>query len=415
MVSVGGKLVLKGCSVADYLLKQRQGWYAVLEIPKDLRRVFGKSRFKQTLNTQSRAEAKIRVLGVVQGWKHQIQAARDPSSKPYGDPNAWRQEIARLRPKSEDWEIREALSNTAIEIGDDAVVAYSVAVGEQVLLAEHLESYLDKVDDPKSKDMKSRHLRLFLQEFRLASDVTQDSVEDWVDRKLFRDMGITVKTAKTYLSTYRTFWRHLNKLKLVDKSLDAFKDVLPEVKKSTQPKRDYFTPEDYRRLLQGVLEHDGVLGDLIQLGAYTGCRIEELCNLKIQNVSADYLKIADAKTEAGIRKVPLHSAIRQLVARLRDTSSDGYLLADLTFNKYGDRSNAIGKRFGNLKRKLGYGPEHVFHSFRRGVVTQFEEAGVPENIAARIVGHDYKTITFGTYSGGASINTMQEAIEVLRW
>ena len=79
---------MKGCSVADYLLKQRQGWYAVLEIPKDLRRVFGKSRFKQTLNTQSRAEAKIRVLGVVQGWKHQIQAARDPSSKPYGDPNA---------------------------------------------------------------------------------------------------------------------------------------------------------------------------------------------------------------------------------------------------------------------------------------------------------------------------------------
>ena len=228
-------------------------------------------------------------------------------------------------------------------------------------------------------------------------------------------MGITIKTAKTYLSTYRTFWRHLNKLKLVDKSLDAFKDVLPEVKKSTQPKRDYFTPEDYRRLLQGVPEHDGALGDLIQLGAYTGCRIEELCNLKIQNVSADYLKIADAKTEAGIRKVPLHSAIRQLVARLRDTSSDGYLLADLTFNKYGDRSNAIGKRFGNLKRKLGYGPEHVFHSFRRGVVTQFEEAGVPENIAARIVGHDYKTITFGTYSGGASINTMQEAIEVLRW
>ena len=56
----------------DYLLKQRQGWYAVLEIPKDLRKHFVKSRFKETLGTQSRSEAKIRVLGVVQGWKQQI-------------------------------------------------------------------------------------------------------------------------------------------------------------------------------------------------------------------------------------------------------------------------------------------------------------------------------------------------------
>jgi integrase len=271
------------------------------------------------------------------------------------------------------------------------------------------------VEDPKSKDMKSRHLRLFLQEFRLASDVTQDSVEEWVDRKLFRDLGLSVKTAKTYISTYRTFWKHLNKLKLVGKSLDAFTDVLPDVRKTTQPKRDYFTPDDYQRLLRAVPDHDETLRDLIQLGAYTGCRIEELCNLKIQNVNGEYIKIADAKTDAGVRKVPLHSAVRQLVARLKDTTEDGYLLSGLTLNKYGDRSNAIGKRFGNLKRKLCYGPEHVFHSFRRGVVTQLEEAGVPENIAARIVGHDYKTMTFGTYSGGTTVKTMQEAIEVLRW
>lgn len=400
-------------AMPDYLLKQRQGWYAVLEIPKDLRKHFGKSRFKETLGTQSRSEAKIRVLGVVQGWKQQIAIARDPQAGGSLNPNSWRQELARL---GDDPFKEEALFNVATDAGDEAVLSLQVATGDEVLLSEHLESYLDGVGDPKSKDMKARHLRLFLQEFRLASDVSQDAVEEWVDRKLIRNLGLSVKTAKTYLSTYRTFWKHLNKLKLVGKSLEAFSDVLPDAPKRTnRPQRDYFTPEDYRRLLEAVPEHDEALSDLIRLGAYTGCRIEEICNLKVQNVLSDHIKIADAKTEAGIRKVPLHSAIRQLVARLKDTSEDGYLLSGLTKNKYGDRSNAIGKRFGHLKRRLGYGKEHVFHSFRRGVVTQFEEAQVPENIAARIVGHDYKTMTFGTYSGGATIETLQQAIEVLSW
>jgi len=35
-----------------------------------------------------------------------------------------------------------------------------------------------------------------------------------------------------------------------------------------------------------------------------------------------------------------------------ESTKDGYVLSGLTTNKYGDRSNAIGKRFGRLKRDL---------------------------------------------------------------
>ena len=34
------------------------------------------------------------------------------------------------------------------------------------------------------------------------------------------------------------------------------------------------------------------------------------------------------------------------MARLVDQSEDGYVLSGITANKYGDRSNGIGKRFG---------------------------------------------------------------------
>lgn len=305
---------------------------------------------------------------------------------------------------------------------EGAIVAFNVATGKSVLLCEHVQDYLnDTVPDPKSRDMKTRHLSIFLKTFNLAEDVTHEAVADWVEKVL--QGAVSHKTAKTYLSTYRTFWTYLGRKKLVKRSLEAFTDVLeaPLRPKSDKGKgkRGYFTPDDYKRLLEAVPQDDRTLYDLIRLAAHTGCRIDELCSLRIDDVNLSdkvpYFLIEDAKTDAGNRKVPVHKAIKQLVVQLKDTSEDGYLLTGLTFNKYGDRSNAIGKRFGRLKTSLGYGGDLVFHSFRRGVATQFENKGVPEVIAARVLGHEFPTMSFGTYSGGADLETLLNSVERLNW
>jgi len=91
------------------------------------------------------------------------------------------------------------------------------------------------------------------------------------------------------------------------------------------------------------------------------------------------------------------------------------VISGLKPNKYGDRSNAAGKRFGRLKKEHGFGPSHVFHSNRRTVATLLENAGVPENVSADILGHDKPTMTYGLYSGGASLALKREAIEKLRY
>src|SRR5215469_10611045 len=120
---------------------------------------------------------------------------------------------------------------------------------------------------------------------------------------------------------------------------------------------------------------------------------------------SDCIEIEDAKTSAGWRQVPIHSKLKKLIARLVKESKDGYVLSGLTVNKYGDRSNAVGKRFGRLKTRLEFGSSHVFHSIRRTVATLLENAGVPENVSADILGHDKPTMTYGLYSGGASLAT----------
>ena len=109
----------------------------------------------------------------------------------------------------------------------------------------------------------------------------------------------------------------------------------------------------------------------------------------------------------------IHRELTQTIARLIEGSKDGYVISGLSENKYGDRSNAVGKRFGRLKKELGFAKQYVFHSIRKTVVTILENAGEPENVVADIVGHEKTTMTYGLYSGGLSLAVKREALDKL--
>ena len=53
--------------------------------------------------------------------------------------------------------------------------------------------------------------------------------------------------------------------------------------------------------------------------------------------------------------------------------------------------------------------------FRNTVATKLESAGVPENIAADIVGHDKATMTYGLYSGGTSTQQKFDAVKSIEY
>jgi len=55
----------------------------------------------------------------------------------------------------------------------------------------------------------------------------------------------------------------------------------------------------------------------------------------------------------------------------------------------------------SVKKELGFGRVDVFHSIRKTVVTILENAGVPENVVADIVGHEKATMTYGLYTNGS--------------
>ncbi|WP_417255539.1 tyrosine-type recombinase/integrase [Celeribacter halophilus] len=413
-----------GKSVMSYLEMRRRRWYAVLDVPKDVRDVLGKRRFVQSLKTDSLKVAEIRKGAVISEWKKIIELARR------GD-GSFERRLAEWRGLMEHHkregmttsEIEDLSLDVSIALYDDEaeiVDVHAVAFGKKVLLSEHIDAFILSKKDlaPKSLDTMRSDLLRFAEKFRFSDEVDRRSIIAWIEEDLAEGLGLAPRTCGRLVSNCRGYWKYLRDRKGLDQPM-PFEDVLPKqsaTKRSTSRQRLPFEKPHLSRLLAYLPEADKQLHDLIFLGAYTGARIEELCSMQLSSVSDTTLSIRDAKTASGNRDVPIHPKISHIVKRLRAESKDGYLLSGLSKNKYDDRSNAIGKRFGRLKKKAGFDGRFVFHSFRKGVATQLEVAGIPEIISARLLGHDVPTMTYGLYSGGnTNHSALLEALSVVEW
>lgn len=401
-------------------------WYATLLVPQDVRSALGRVRFKQSLGTSNHREASLLAAPHIAHWKALIKQARGSTNAVTTEAMRWRSALS----QAPDTDIHEAwglaLSDKVEAIEDSqgfqaAKEFHDIAAGITTPSNQHFDAWKDQIKlVAKTKDQMVKDVGLLVAEFSSLESINKASVRRWVDKLQADSKGDS--SVRRILSFCRNYWKYLKKYDAVDKDSAPFDGVFEAApKKKRRTTNLPYSPADVVKLWQAATERqrgkakdaapDTQLAELILLGAYTGARIEELCSVVTSLVTAQSFKVEDAKTDSGWREVPIHSAIAPLVERLKESSKDGYLLSGLTFNKYDDRSNAIGKRFGRLKTALGFTTAHTFHSFRSTVATQLENAGVPEGVAADIIGHEKPTMTYGLYSGGADMATKRAAIE----
>jgi integrase len=420
-----------------YIQRRRRKWFAFHDIPADVQPVFGKVRFTQSLDTEDHATAVRRKAALEMKWRALIeQARRGKPDQAAIDAAFWRKLIADAPEDQQellasaledelDAKVQRAAKRAGVDTPQDprfeqlperieANRVYAIATGAMVRLNDHLEEYLGTLqNEPKSVDMKRSTIKKFCEQFPYVEDVQRKEVQRWINSMI--ENGKAIATIRRSLSELRGYWAYLGSIDAVTEGNAPFEKLVipkPAKRNGNGDERKPFDAADVVRLLEAAeLKQDRQLADLIRLGMWTGALIEELCALKVGKVGDGYFDIEDAKTSAGWRKVPVHPQLVGTILRLVKDSKDGYVLSGLTTNKYGDRSNAVGKRFGRLKTELGFGEEHVFHSIRKTVATLLENAGVPENVSADILGHDKPTMTYGLYSGGSTLEVKRKALE----
>jgi integrase len=397
-------------------------WYAVLTIPIKAREHLGKAKFVKSLGTADKREAQRLAPPLVAKWKSQIRQAGGEVGAIADEAQRWKDALSQATGHERETLESVLLADTEKKEAEDGYQAaktfYGLATGVITLTSSHFEDWKAQLDlEPKTIDQMVKDARLLISRFGTLEEITKRSAKTWMDE--LGTQGKTLSSLNRIIFACRNYWRHLRTIEAVPPDSDPFFKVLAISKTAKNNATGSWVPFEASEVATlwkaAVARKDQPLADLIALAAYSGSRIEELCSLKVGAVNGESFKIIDAKTAAGIREVPIHSELKPLIERLKKASTDGYLISGLALSKYGDRSNAIGKRFGRLKSSLGFSPQHVFHSIRKTLTTQLENAGISENLAADIVGHEKPRITYGLYSGGATLAAKKEAIEKVRY
>jgi integrase len=294
---------------------------------------------------------------------------------------------------------------------------YERATGKRAKLSDHIDAWATaavKAEDytARTADLGKSVVRGFCGKKELP-EFTRQKLQAYINTLV--DSGRSASTIKKYLGYLASFWKYLQRIDVAPFEVKPFDGLQRPKKKNGSRKRENFPKADIPKLFKA--SEGTQLHTLIQLAAYTGCRIEELCSLKIANVhdraAIPYLHIEDGKNENATRDVPIHAAILPLVRTLKHNSAkvgDEYLFVGLTADKYGDRSHEMSKAFTALKTELGYDDRYTFHSIRHTFVTELDEAEVSETTRKFIVGHAADKSAVKGYLHPRSLAKKAEAI-----
>jgi integrase len=400
-------------------------WHARLAIPASLRHVFNKREFTQSLKTSSKPVAAKQAIEIVANWKLEIAAAN-------GDGTAVDILASELKQRIAEEKIRGQYANK--ELGMTASDAYADHYADSLPQRDQQRFY-DVLTGRKSLpfDFKSKvwaeqvytnnktanaaiaSIERFSLHTRLLDDVTRSNIKRWLSRETRAKA-----TVEKDLSFLRSYWQHLEDIGAVSEDNQPFLNVkLPDTIKNPKKKREPFTNADLAILFDGIVSDKTVmLASLISL--HTGARIAEVMALKISDVIAvdnvECLHIDGTKSQAAIRDVPIHPSISPVIKDLIADDNDRWLIPNTGSKQTSkSRENAVGKRFGRLKTKMGFPSTKVFHSLRKSFVTACEQAGAIEGVVADIVGHEKQTMTFGVYSGGSSIKQRLEVMNAINF
>ncbi|HEV2546016.1 MAG TPA: tyrosine-type recombinase/integrase [Stellaceae bacterium] len=406
----------------DHLELRGHQWYARLNVPADVQAKFRRRKFRVALKTTDRKVARDRAAFKVAEWRELIERAR---GKSVDEMRSWREVLRRAdsedkRKQVFDEIVEEALRHhgflSTVHFDEEATeeerakVArhIGVATGGIVETSEYLDEWINSLHTKsKTTAMRRQTIERLAAKFLTLADISRKEVVRWVSELRSE---LSSATVQRLMSDCRVYWAYLRSLEVAPDIQSPFERL-----GFKKPKHRSWLPYEPGQAVRLLKAAKGDLTDLIRLAMYTGARREELCALRLEHVKADRFEIMDAKTEAGVRTVPINTEIKATLKRMIGKRREGFLFEHLKTDRHGKRGDQIGKQFTALKQHLGFDDRHSFHSFRGTVITMLERAGVPESTAQDIVGHERSTLTGSTYSGKSTFEMRKAALAKLSY
>jgi integrase len=429
-----------------HILKRHKAYYARVAIPPTLRTAFGgRTSIVRTLETRSLSEAQRKRHKVVDELKALIETKRVTAvatSSVSFDADLASEAIAFFKrmEKASDAGEHDKAGSISVEMIDrsfEVEAKRGKAAGDTLFqvangatsLRQHFETWMnERKFTPRSRadhNAALRKLEIWMEGQGLTLVVTSVTNKIAGNFKIeeFSKKNVHHKTANKHLSSLRTYWKWLVNHGHGEDGNPWIGLSLPKVHSPPDELERPFTDDEVTRLFNGGA--DRLMRDAMGIAALSGMRKEEIFQLRVVDCANNTFNIRRSKTNAGIRKVPIHPDLVSTVqARSAGKAQDDFLLHEAKAGGgWGEeRSMPFSKRFQTYRVSCGVdelleGRRRSlvnFHSWRRWFITKADQQGHRREDIERIVGHKVQGMSLGLYSGGASIAQLKVVIESVR-
>ena len=284
------------------------------------------------------------------------------------------------------------------------------------------DRYLTKLkrdgnSDPTAYDPTFKKLIEFFKERDIAElkESDMEAFKDFLAQSVVRSKPLSKKTINKHLGYVKKALKYID-ITIADKvALYGRRQVQKE-----EPKKENYTLSEVRKILKFDYQVKE-LSLVYKIALYTGMRQGEIRELSQEDIKFDndigihYFDITEAKSECGVRKVPIHKDILDLVL-----NSKFPLIPDSLGNK-----NKFSKlaRY-HLYKAIEDRRERNFHTLRANFIDKIVECNKHStnqfilDIIQEVVRHsadDKKRLTLTTYKKGFSLQDKMEAVNLLSY
>lgn len=448
-------------------------WRVVVSVPRELRKVIGKSQLKRSLGTDSLEKANRMKWAVVAELRAEIEAARTPQAEHRAAnitmslATAMRERLASLPPDSaEASRLREEIDLTVDTLmsgrayidrdGDTRPDPALARTANAFAAAAHgtstpLEDGLSRFHaqgqwNNRTKADSARAIR-YLVDWCAKQDLapTVESITrkragafigdlvEGVERsdnrrktKLAEAESLSNRTINKYVSCLSRYWSWLEARGFLAEGGNVWQgQSLPKEVRRQEEKEREFTRDEMVKLFGGE-PLQGYMKPLMMIAALTGARIGAIIALSVADTANGCFLFKPQKRETDSRLVPIHTALVPIVEQLtRGKKPEDALFPECPPLKPGDireRSMPAVKAFGRYRLAVGVDQRLDgrrrslvnFHSFRHWFITEAFRAGFSEPIVQAVVGHKPNTVTRRHYHGGFTLEQLRECVEAVK-
>jgi integrase len=258
-------------------------------------------------------------------------------------------------------------------------------------LFDHFLEFVRRDQAPLTYETHSRHLNKFVD--HVGKEVAVDELRPFhVNRWL---------AGKTWASTTQCGAVTSLKCALSWGKREGYIDRNPleDMRRPTPGRRmSIMTEEQYRQVFEA--RTDDRIGELMIALHETGARPSEVMNLQASMIDFEKGRaVLNSKTskKTGLKRtILLNRTVLELCARLAEQYPAGQLFRNAHGTPW--TRNSICRRFGRLRRKLGFGPEVTAESFRHMFATDCLMQGIPIATVALLLGHSSTAMVSRNYS-----------------